>query len=63
MVFRRYTDAKQRYTDDTQMSIDVANSFIASQRIEQNHLAEEFAKSYHWSRGYGPSAAKLLKGI
>ncbi|KZN67499.1 ADP-ribosylglycohydrolase family protein [Pseudoalteromonas luteoviolacea] len=57
------SDGKQRFTDDTQMSIDVANSFIANQRIDQNHLAEEFAKNYHWSRGYGPSAAKLLKGI
>ncbi|MBQ4811303.1 ADP-ribosylglycohydrolase family protein [Pseudoalteromonas luteoviolacea] len=57
------SDGKKRYTDDTQMSIDVAKSFIANQGIDQAHLASEFAQSYHWTRGYGPSAAKLLKGI
>ncbi|KZN44106.1 hypothetical protein N474_23555 [Pseudoalteromonas luteoviolacea CPMOR-2] len=57
------SDGKLRYTDDTQMSIDVANSFLANHTIDQNHLAKTFGNSYHWSRGYGPSAAKLLKGI
>ena len=57
------SDGKQRYTDDTQMSIDVATSFLVSQMFDQSHLAETFGASYHWSRGYGPSAAKLLKGI
>ncbi len=52
-----------RYTDDTQMTIDIARSLIAYQGINQDALAEQFASSYLWSRGYGPSAAKLLKAI
>ena len=52
-----------RYTDDTQMSIDLANSFLEQGLIDQDHLAQTFATSYRWSRGYGPSAATLLKKI
>lgn len=54
---------KKRYTDDTQMSIDVARSFLKEGTLHQEPLAQAFASSYHWSRGYGPSAAKILNGI
>ena len=50
-----------RFTDDTQMSLDIAQSFITQGKLDQNKLAYAFAKSYQWSRGYGPSAAKILK--
>ena len=56
-------DGKLRYTDDTQMSIDLASSFLENRTIDQQHLAITFANSYQWSRGYGPSAARLLKKI
>ncbi len=56
-------DGKIRYTDDTQMSIDVASSFIQNSGVDQDHLAATFARNYKWSRGYGPSAAWLLKKI
>ncbi len=56
-------DGKMRYTDDTQMSIDLAISFIKNNGISQEHLATTFAENYRWSRGYGPSAAWLLKKI
>jgi len=56
-------EGKKRYTDDTQMSIDIANSFIKNADIDQEDLAFTFAKSYHFSRGYGPSTAYLLKKI
>lgn len=56
-------DGKMRYTDDTQMSIDVASSFIQNDGFNQEHLAATFAKNYSWSRGYGPAAAWLLKKI
>ena len=45
------------------MSIDLANSSIEDGEINQQHLAIKFANSYRWSRGYGPSASKLLKKI
>jgi len=52
-----------RYTDDTQMSIDVAHSLLEQGNVEQDYLASEFASNYRWSRGYGPGAAKMLKKI
>ena len=54
---------RHRYTDDTQMSIDLAHSILTNNALDQNHLAMTFALSYQWSRGYGPQAAKLLKKI
>lgn len=56
-------DGRIRYTDDTQMSIDLASSFIQNNGIDQKHLAATFAENYRWSRGYGPGAAWLLKKI
>ncbi len=52
-----------RYTDDTQMSIDLAESYLAQNTLDQQHLANSFAANYRWSRGYGPAAAWLLKQI
>ena len=54
---------KRRWTDDTRMTIDVIESLIEKGTIDQNDLARRFAESYHWSRGYGPGAAKILKRI
>jgi len=54
---------EMRFTDDTQMSLDIARSFIREGGIKQNELAQEFSSSYRWSRGYGPSAGKILKRI
>jgi len=54
---------KRRWTDDTQMSVDVIESLLACKKVEQNDLARRFARSYRWSRGYGPGAGKLLKRI
>lgn len=54
---------EKRWTDDTQMSIDLVESFLATGRIDSDDLASRFAKSYRWSRGYGPGVAKVLKRI
>ncbi|MCI5120510.1 MAG: ADP-ribosylglycohydrolase family protein, partial [Candidatus Electrothrix sp. AUS4] len=54
---------KRRWTDDTQMSVDVMESLLACKRVNQNDLALRFARSYRWTRGYGPGAGKLLKRI
>ena len=56
-------NGKRRWTDDTQMTIDVIESLVACGRVDQDDLARRFAKSYRWSRGYGPGAAKVLKRI
>lgn len=56
-------EGKIRYTDDTQMSLDLANSLIQNKGINQDKLAKSFSIGYKFSRGYGPGAAKLLKKI
>lgn len=52
-----------RWTDDTQMSLDLAESLIANRALDLDDLAARFASSYRWSRGYGPGTAKLLRRI
>ena len=56
-------NGKRRWTDDTQMTIDVIQSLVACGCVDQDDLAQRFAHSYRWSRGYGPGAAKILKRI
>jgi poly(ADP-ribose) glycohydrolase ARH3 len=62
-VIGRRRDGRRRWTDDTQMTIDLAESWLANKGINQDDLARRFARSYRWSRGYGPGATKLLKRI
>jgi poly(ADP-ribose) glycohydrolase ARH3 len=52
-----------RYTDDTQMTIDLAAHLVNNGSINQDVLALDFARSYKWSRGYGPSTAFVLNKI
>ena len=56
-------NGKRRWTDDTQMSIDVAESLVKRRGVDPDDLARRFARSYRWSRGYGPGAATVLKRI
>ncbi|MFT7679859.1 MAG: poly(ADP-ribose) glycohydrolase ARH3 [Planctomycetota bacterium] len=59
----RTRKGERRWTDDTQMSLDLARSLLACKGLDLDHLALAFAGSYRWSRGYGPGAAKLLGRI
>jgi poly(ADP-ribose) glycohydrolase ARH3 len=52
-----------RWTDDTQMSLDLAESLVACGAVDPDDIARRFAAGYRWSRGYGPSAAKVLRRI
>lgn len=52
-----------RWTDDTQMAKDTAESLLANGALDPDDLARRFAASYRWSRGYGPGTAKMLKRI
>ena len=56
-------DGEMRWTDDTQMALDLAESLLDADGVDTDALARRFAASYRWSRGYGPAAAKLLKRI
>lgn len=62
-VIGKTSDGFPRWTDDTQMSIDVAEILLKYKAIDQIELANKFAQSYQWSRGYGPGAVKVLKAI
>lgn len=57
------SDGCLRWTDDTQMALDLAESLLAENGVHPEELATRFASSYRWSRGYGPGAARLLKRI
>ncbi len=66
MVWRligRTRKGLRRYTDDTQMSLDVAESICRNNGVDQDDLAQTFAASYKWSRGYGAGTAEMLKRI
>ena len=54
---------KTRWTDDTQMALDLAESLLEHGGLNVDDLAQRFAANYTWTRGYGPATAKLLKGI
>lgn len=54
---------KLRWTDDTQMALDLAESLLEAGGLDAERLARRFAASYRWSRGYGPTTAKVLKFI
>lgn len=53
----------RRWTDDTQMSIDLARHLLRHGRVNQDALAVDFAASYRWSRGYGPSTVAVLRQV
>ncbi|MEN9374741.1 MAG: hypothetical protein RIR79_2293 [Pseudomonadota bacterium] len=59
----RTRDGLPRWTDDTQMALDLAESILYVGCLDQDDLAGRFARSYHWSRGYGPGTARVLKYI
>lgn len=56
-------DGCLRWTDDTQMTLDLADSLLQENEVNPDAIAKRFATSYRWSRGYGPGAAKVLKRI
>jgi len=51
------------YTDDTQMTIAVAEALIADGEIRQDTLAARFADNYDPARGYGPSARHVIEAM
>jgi ADP-ribosylglycohydrolase len=62
-VIGRTSNGCLRWTDDTQMAIDLAESLLEEDGTRPEALAKRFASSYRWSRGYGPGAARVLKRI
>ncbi len=52
-----------RYTDDTEMALSIVETLWRYGRIEQDALAEGFARRYNPSRGYGAGAHRLLRSL
>ncbi|OJW28027.1 MAG: hypothetical protein BGO49_07495 [Planctomycetales bacterium 71-10] len=50
-----------RYTDDTQMTIGVAETLLERGEIDEGALIAAFAANYRPSRGYGAGARKILE--
>jgi len=52
-----------RYTDDTHMTLGVADSLVAKQGFDGPHMAETFARNYEeepW-RGYGAGPPQIFQ--
>jgi len=52
-----------QYTDDTQMTIGVAESLVACGRINERELCKRFATNYLPQRGYGSGARVVLEAM
>lgn len=48
------------YTDDTQMTIALAESLLACGEVEQAHLAETFLRHFDRRRGYGAGTIEVF---
>jgi len=52
-----------QYTDDTQMTIGIAESLVACGRINERELCKRFAANYLPQRGYGAGARVVLEAM
>jgi poly(ADP-ribose) glycohydrolase ARH3 len=51
------------YTDDTQMTIGVAESLVAVGDIDEADMARRFVANFQGQRGYGPGAYSVLMAL
>ncbi len=54
---------KGRYTDDTQMTIAMAESLIENNGLDQDALIKKFVDAFEPSRGYGVSLSIVLEQV
>lgn len=57
---RNVLNDPMRYTDDTEMTIGVAETLADCGRIDADHLMGRFAANFTIDRGYGSGARKIL---
>ncbi|WP_316743563.1 ADP-ribosylglycohydrolase family protein [Streptomyces sp. MK7] len=50
-----------QWTDDTEMACSVVAVLAAHHRIDQDALAQSFARHHDFDRGYGPAVNRLLR--
>lgn len=63
VVNRQPPRGEWHYTDDTNMALSIYAILRRHNEIEQDDLAQHFAKYYNPSRGYGPGIRRLVKRI
>jgi poly(ADP-ribose) glycohydrolase ARH3 len=56
-------DGEARYTDDTQMTLGVAESLIAHPEFDPADMARRFAENFEGWRGYGAGAYGVLTAL
>ncbi|MET9806453.1 ADP-ribosylglycohydrolase family protein [Streptomyces halstedii] len=50
-----------QWTDDTEMACSVLAVLAAHRRVDQDALADSFARRHDFDRGYGPAVNRLLR--
>jgi len=60
---RLLPDAPWSYTDDTLMAVSIVETLERCGEIDQDALAQSFARKYDPMRGYGPAMHGLLAEI
>ena len=65
LTTRKLPEFNWRWTDDTAMALSIVEVLSRHGRIEQDDLAETFARRYAWDdrRGYGGMAHGILRSI
>ncbi len=63
LIFRDLPPPPWPYTDDTEMALSVVEMLRKWGRIDQDELAEGFARRFDPHRGYGAGAYRLLADI
>lgn len=59
----RTSQGEMRWTDDTQMTIDLIEEYLEFGQFVPESLGRRFYQSYRWSRGYGRATPRTLKRI
>ncbi|WP_415949276.1 ADP-ribosylglycohydrolase family protein [Streptomyces sp. KLOTTS4A1] len=60
---RQVPDGPWPWTDDTEMACSVVAVLAAHHRIDQDALAQSFARHHDFDRGYGPAVNRMLRLI
>lgn len=63
VVNRKPPRGEWHYTDDTNMALSIYAILRRHEKIEQDDLAQHFAKHYNPMRGYGAGAGMLLRNV
>lgn len=62
-LVREPREAVLHYTDDTQMTIGVAEALVEHSTIDEGRLCATFAANYDPARGYGPGARRIMEAV